>query len=84
MELGLNFPPRVFGRESEVVIAFRADMHALAISTTIRREQGERAHGIRTAPPYDSYALSLNSLEPNSSSRLSNNASCPGGVRGWT
>ena len=32
MELGLNFPPRVFGRESEVVVAFRASAHALAIS----------------------------------------------------
>lgn len=73
MELGLDFPPRVFGRESEIVIAFRAGIHALAISTA-KREKRRKAHGMRTAPPNDSYALNWNSFEPNSSSRLANKA----------
>ena len=53
-------------------------VHPRAMSNTKGREGMENAHGIRIAPANDSYALSLNSIPPNSSSRLDSIASCSG------
>ena len=42
MELGLNFPSGIFGRESEVIESFRTSMYAHAISAVERRDKEKR------------------------------------------